>query len=163
MATKKVIAICQAGGQFVTNKDGLLVYTNGDAYAIDIDHDTSLSDFRSELAENFGFSWETMTLKYFLPGNRKTLITISKDKDFKRMVSFSVDAPNVEVFVLPEESKATTVSNMPASRSSRTTASEAVVPVVSAGDIVMGDDNDDDITTNDFQIDMGAVQTERQD
>lgn len=116
MATKKVIAICQAGGQFVTNKDGLLVYTNGDAYAIDIDHDTSLSDFRSELAENFGFSWETMTLKYFLPGNRKTLITISKDKDFKRMVSFSVDAPNVEVFVLPEESKAMIVSNMPASR-----------------------------------------------
>ncbi|CAF2089602.1 uncharacterized protein LOC103875009 isoform X1 [Brassica rapa] len=157
MATKKVIAICQAGGQFVTNKDGLLVYTNGDAYAIDIDHETSLTDFRSELAENFGFSWETMTLKYFLPGNRKTLITISKDKDFKRMVSFSVDAPNVEVFVLPEESKAMIVSNMPASRSSRTTASEAVVPVVSAGDIVMGDDNDGDITTNDFQIDMGPV------
>ncbi|XP_056865310.1 uncharacterized protein LOC108855530 [Raphanus sativus] len=159
--TKKVIAICQAGGQFVTNKDGLLVYTNGDAYAIDIDHDTSLNDFRSELAENFGFSWETMTLKYFLPGNRKTLITISKDKDFKRMVSFSVDAPNVEVFVLPEESKAMIVSNMPASRSSRTTASEAVVPVVSAGDLVMRDnhdhDDDDDITTNDFQIDMGVV------
>ncbi|KAJ0253899.1 PB1 domain-containing protein [Hirschfeldia incana] len=160
MATKKVIAICQAGGQFVTNKDGLLVYTNGDAYAIDIDHDTSLSDFRSELAENFGFSWETMNLKYFLPGNRKTLITISKDKDFKRMVSFSADAPNVEVFVLPEESKAMIVSNMPTSRSSRTTASEAVVPVVSAGDIVMGDDNDDDITTNDFQIDMEAVMPE---
>ncbi|KAL0737888.1 hypothetical protein Bca4012_014098 [Brassica carinata] len=158
MATKKVIAICQAGGQFVTNKDGLLVYTNGDAYAIDIDQDTSLSDFRSELAENFGFSWETMTLKYFLPGNRKTLITISKDKDFKRMVSFSEDAPNVEVFVLPEESKAMIVSSMPASRSSRTTASEAVVPVVSAGDVGMEVDNeDDDITTNDFQIDMGVV------
>lgn len=116
MSTKKVIAICQSGGEFVTNKDGSLAYSGGDAYAIDIDQDTSMSDFKSELAENFGFSWETMTLKYFLPGNKKTLITISKDKDFKRMVSFSADAANVEIFVLPEEVDARNVSNMPASR-----------------------------------------------
>ncbi|KAG7537163.1 Transposase MuDR plant [Arabidopsis suecica] len=156
MATKKVIAICQSGGEFVTNKDGSLAYSGGDAYAIDIDQDTSMTDFKSELAENFGFSWETMTLKYFLPGNKKTLITISKDKDFKRMVSFSADAANVEIFVLPEEADARNVSNMPASRSSRTTASEAVVPVVSAGDIVVGDD----MITNDFQIEMGMLPEE---
>lgn len=120
MATKKVIAICKAGGQFVTKKDGSLAYTNGDAngdaYAIDIDHNTCMTDFMSELAEKFEFSWDTMTLKYFLPGNKKTLITISKDKDFKRMISFSADAPNVEVFVLPKEANARNVSNMPASR-----------------------------------------------
>uniref|UniRef100_A0A1J3HNP2 SWIM-type domain-containing protein n=1 Tax=Noccaea caerulescens TaxID=107243 RepID=A0A1J3HNP2_NOCCA len=157
MATKKVIAICKAGGQFVTKKDGSLAYTNGDAngdaYAIDIDHNTCMTDFMSELAEKFEFSWDTMTLKYFLPGNKKTLITISKDKDFKRMISFSADAPNVEVFVLPKEANARNVSNMPASRSSGTTASEAVVPVVSVGDVVLGDD-DDDMITDDFSMDM---------
>ncbi|XP_010547036.1 PREDICTED: uncharacterized protein LOC104818929 isoform X2 [Tarenaya hassleriana] len=82
-------------------------------------------------------------------GNKKTLITISKDKDFKRMVSFSADAGSVEIFVIPEEATARNVSNMPASRSSRTTASEAVVPVVVAGDDVVGED-----MTNDFQIEM---------
>ncbi|XP_010524705.1 PREDICTED: uncharacterized protein LOC104802686 [Tarenaya hassleriana] len=149
MATKKVIAICQSGGEFVTNKDGSLSYSGGDAYAIDVDQNTSMTDFKSELAENFGFSWESMTLKYFLPGNKKTLITISKDKDFKRMVNFSADAGSVEIFVLPEEAAARNVSNMPASRSSRTTASEAVLPLVVSGDVV----GDEDLT-NDFQIDM---------
>lgn len=116
MATNKVIAICQSGGEFVTIKDGSLSYSGGDAFAIDIDQNTSMSDFKSELSENFGFSLETMTLKYFLPGNKKTLITISKDKDFKRMISFSADAGNVEIFVIPEEAVAKNLSIMPASR-----------------------------------------------
>ncbi|CAA7058857.1 unnamed protein product [Microthlaspi erraticum] len=164
MATKKVIAICKAGGQFVTKKDGSLAYANGDAngdaYAIDIDHNTSMTDFMSELAEKFEFSWEAMTLKYFLPGNKKTLITISKDKDFKRMISFSADAPNVEVFVLPKEANARNVSNMPASRSSGTTASEAVVPEVSGGDVVLGGDDDDDMITDDFGMDLVIIPDE---
>ncbi|RID71236.1 hypothetical protein BRARA_C03185 [Brassica rapa] len=154
MATNnKVIAICRSGGEFVTNKDdGLLSYSgSGDAFAIDIDQTTSMSDFKTELAEYFGFGVETMTLKYFLPGNKKTLITISKDKDFMRMVKFSADAGTVEVFVMPQESGVVNVSNMPASRSSRTTASEGVVPVITAA----GDDDivDEDMT-NDFQIDL---------
>ncbi|CAN7117117.1 unnamed protein product [Brassica rapa subsp. narinosa] len=154
MATNnKVIAICRSGGEFITNKDdGLLSYSgSGDAFAIDIDQNTSMSDFKTELAEYFGFGVETMTLKYFLPGNKKTLITISKDKDFMRMVKFSADAGTVEVFVMPQESGVVNVSNMPASRSSRTTASEGVVPVITAA----GDDDivDEDMT-NDFQIDL---------
>ncbi|XP_009134940.1 uncharacterized protein LOC103859191 [Brassica rapa] len=154
MATNnKVIAICRSGGEFITNKDdGLLSYSgSGDAFAIDIDQTTSMSDFKTELAEYFGFGVETMTLKYFLPGNKKTLITISKDKDFMRMVKFSADAGTVEVFVMPQESGVVNVSNMPASRSSRTTASEGVVPVITAA----GDDDivDEDMT-NDFQIDL---------
>lgn len=121
MATNnnKVIAICRSGGEFVTNKDdGLLSYSgSGDAFAIDIDHNTSMTDFKTELAEYFGFGVETMTtLKYFLPGNKKTLITISKDKDFMRMVKFSADAGTVEVFVMPQEAGVVNLSNMPASR-----------------------------------------------
>ncbi|KAK2358475.1 hypothetical protein P8452_77572 [Trifolium repens] len=129
-ATKKVIAICQSGGEFVTNKDGSMSYNGGDAYAIDIDQETSLTDFKSEIAEMFNCNVNTMSIKYFLPGNKKTLITVSKDKDLQRMVSFLGDASTVDVFVITEEVAARNTSNMPASRSSRTTVSEAVVPVV---------------------------------
>ncbi|RHN64458.1 putative transcription factor interactor and regulator CCHC(Zn) family [Medicago truncatula] len=129
-ATKKVIAICQSRGEFVTNIDGSMSYNGGDAYAIDIDQETSLSDFKSEIAETFNCNVSTMNIKYFLPGNKKTLITVSKDKDLQRMVSFLGDASTVDVFVINEEVVARNTSNMPASRSSRTTVSEAVVPVV---------------------------------
>lgn len=116
MAAKKIIAICQSGGDFVTNRDGSLSYTGGDAYAIDIDQHTQLDAFKAELAEMFACSIDTISIKYFLPGNKKTLITISKDKDFNRMVNFSGDAGTVEIFVMSEEAAARNVSNMPASR-----------------------------------------------
>ncbi|KAJ7980479.1 Protein FAR1-RELATED SEQUENCE like [Quillaja saponaria] len=130
MATKKVIAICQSGGEFVTNKDGSLRYSGGEAYAVQIDQQTQLSDFKLEIAEMFNFSVDNMIIKYFLPGNKKTLITISKDKDLQRMINFLGDVSEVDVFILSEEAPARIVSNMPASRSSRTTVSEAVVPVI---------------------------------
>ncbi|XP_062143820.1 uncharacterized protein LOC133851413 [Alnus glutinosa] len=135
MAGKKIIAICQSGGEFVTNKDGSLSYTGGEAFAIDIDQQTQLNDFKSEIAEMFDFSVDTMIIKYFLPGNKKTLITISKDKDLQRMVNFLGDSVTVDVFIMSEEAAARNVSNMPGSRSSRTTVSEAVIPVVTPIDI----------------------------
>lgn len=117
MATKKIIAICQSGGEFVTNKDdGSLFYTGGEAYALDLDQQTQLKDFKHELAETFQCSADAMAIKYFLPGNRKTLITISKDKDLKRMVNFFKESDQVEVFVIAEEAAGRNVSNMPASR-----------------------------------------------
>lgn len=58
-----------------------------------------------------------MLIKYFLPGNKKTLITISKDKDLQRMVNFYGDSDQVEVFVMTDEGAArNNVSNMPTSR-----------------------------------------------
>ncbi|XP_057724376.1 uncharacterized protein LOC130940287 isoform X1 [Arachis stenosperma] len=130
MATKRVITIVQSGGEFVADKDGSLSYNGGDAYAIDIDHQTKLADFKSEIAEMFNCNANTMIIKYFLPGNNRTLITVSKDKDLQRMVSFAGEATTVDVFVISEEGAARNTSNMPASRSSRTTASEAIVPCV---------------------------------
>jgi len=116
MAAKKIIAICQSGGEFVTNKDGSLSYSGGDAYAIDIDQQTQLSDFKSEIAEMFSCSVDNMILKYFLPGNKKTLITISKDKDLQRMVNFIGDSVTVDVFIMSEEAAARNLSIMPCSR-----------------------------------------------
>lgn len=130
MAANKVIAICQSGGEFVADQDGTLSYNGGEAYAIDIDQQTQLNDFRAEVAEMFNCGTDAMTIKYFLPGNNKTLITISKDKDLQRMVSFLGDSGTVDVFVMSEEAAARNLSNMPASRSSRTTLSEQVVPLV---------------------------------
>lgn len=113
METKKIIAICQSGGEFVANKDnGLLSYTGGEAYALSIDEKTQLKDFKQELSENFQCNVDGMTIKYFLPGNRKTLITISKQKDLQRMLNFFKDSEQVEVFVAGPQN----VPNMPASR-----------------------------------------------
>ncbi|KAA3472580.1 MuDR family transposase isoform 2 [Gossypium australe] len=128
MATKRVIAVCQSGGEFETDKNGVMLYKGGDAHAIDLDDQTKLDDFKKELAEMFNLNMSTMSVKYFLPGNKKTLISISNDKDLKRLIKFHGNSTTVDVFVLMEENVPHDVSNMPASRSSRTALSEAVAP-----------------------------------
>ncbi|CAI9776773.1 unnamed protein product [Fraxinus pennsylvanica] len=142
MESKKIIAICQSGGEFVVNEDDESVsYTGGEAYALDLDQQTQLKDFKHELSETFQCNLNGMTIKYFLPGNRKTLITISKDKDFQRMVNFFKDSDQVEIYVISEEVAAVQImSNMPASRSSRTTSSEAVIPSDDPMAIMQDDD-----------------------
>ncbi|PRQ42509.1 putative transcription factor interactor and regulator CCHC(Zn) family [Rosa chinensis] len=128
MAGKKIITICQSGGEFFTEKDGTLSYRGGDAHAIDIDEQVKFNEFKMEVTEMFGCNINNMSIKYFLPGNKKTLITVSNDKDLKRMIKFHDDFATVDIYVM-EETIAPDVSNMPASRSSRTTLSETVLPV----------------------------------
>lgn len=129
MSTTKIIAICQCGGEFVTEKDGSLSYSGGDAHAIDLDDQTQFNDFKTEVAEMFNCSITTMSIKYFLPGNKRTLITVSNDKDLKRMIKFHGNSVTADVYIIMEDIAALDVSNMPASRSSRTTLSEAVLPI----------------------------------
>lgn len=118
MSEKKIIAICQSGGEFHTEKDGSMSYSGGEAYAVDLDTETKVLDFKQDLAETFGYNIGNMLIKYFLPGNKKTLIMISKDKDLKRMINFFSNADQVDVFVMPQDgdARAPNVSNMPASR-----------------------------------------------
>ncbi|RVW55921.1 hypothetical protein CK203_078774 [Vitis vinifera] len=138
MAAKKVIAICQSGGEFVTNKDGSLSYNGGEAYAIDVDQQTQLSDFKLEVAEMFNCSIDTMSIKYFLPDNKKTLITISKDKDLKRMAHVVQDAYFRVQFGAQLHTMVRFLSGSWCdARSSRTTVSEAVVPAVAPVDAVV--------------------------
>ncbi|VFQ60965.1 unnamed protein product [Cuscuta campestris] len=138
VASKKIIAVCQAGGEFVTNKDdGSLSYIGGEAYAVDVDDQTTLDGFKKELSENFQCATNGITIKYFLPGNKKTLITVSKDKDLKRMLSFFNDSDQVDVFMIPEDAA---IRNMPASRSSRTTVSEATMTPHTPMDLINPDD-----------------------
>lgn len=100
--SKKMIAICQYGGEFVTNEDESLLYSGGEAYAIDLDDNTQLSGFKQEIAETIDSSVDGLLVKYFLPGNKKNLITVSKDKDFQRMVSYYKESDQLEVFIMKE-------------------------------------------------------------
>ncbi|CAH9129598.1 unnamed protein product [Cuscuta epithymum] len=141
MASKKIIAVCQSGGEFVTNKeDSSLTYIGGEAYALDLDDQTTLDDFKKELSDTFQCVTNGMTIKYFLPGNKKTLITVSKDKDLKRMVNFFQDSDQVDVFIIPEEAAIRNITNMPASRSSRTTVSENALTPHTPMDLINPDD-----------------------
>ncbi|AAF26087.1 putative transcription factor interactor and regulator CCHC(Zn) family [Arabidopsis thaliana] len=128
MSGKRVIAICMSGGEFQTEKGGSLSYKGGDAHAIDVDEQMKFIDFISEIGEMFNCDVRTVSLKYFLPDNKKTLISISNDKDLKRMIKFHENSNTADVYLLPEEATPD-ISNMPASRSSRTTLSEAIPPV----------------------------------
>lgn len=135
MVAKKIIAICQSGGEFETDEDGFLSYKGGDAHAMEIDDKMKYRNFKKEVAEMFNFNVGTMCIKYFLPSNKKTLITISNEKDLKNMIKFHGDSDTAEIFVMTEE-VAPDVSNMPGSRSSRTTLSEAGVPVDAPSNVV---------------------------
>ncbi|PSS21633.1 Protein FAR1-RELATED SEQUENCE like [Actinidia chinensis var. chinensis] len=158
MAGKKLIAICQSGGEFKTNDDGSLLYRGGDAHAMEIDGQLKYNDFKMEVAEMFNCDLGTIIIKYFLPGNKKTLITISNDKDLKRMINFHGSSDTTDIFVWTEV-VAPDVSDMPASRSSRTTLSEAVVLVDAPPSVVddVLDDAVDDTTETDEFLDTSFV------
>lgn len=95
-----IVAICQFGGKFVSNNDGSMSYGGGDAHAIDLNHDLTLDDFKSEITSLFDIDMSAMSIKYFLPNNRQTLITISSDRDLQRMIDFHGSSTTVDVYIL---------------------------------------------------------------
>ncbi|XP_021592475.1 uncharacterized protein LOC110600074 [Manihot esculenta] len=103
MSRKKLILICQSGGEFVTSDDGCLSYTGGEANALDINLETMFDDLKLKMAEMCNLEYKSMSIKYFLPGNRRTLITLANDKDLKRMYDFHGDSITADVFVLGRE------------------------------------------------------------
>lgn len=80
--------------------DGSMSYTGGDAHAVDINHETLIDDLKLKLAEMCNLEYKSLSIKYFLPGNRRTLITLSSDKDLKRMYEFHGNAVTADVFVM---------------------------------------------------------------
>ncbi|KAM1046588.1 uncharacterized protein LOC126592138 [Malus sylvestris] len=99
MARTKLILICQSGGEFVVKDDGSMSYTGGDAQAVDINHETRFDDLKLKLAEMLNLEYKSVIMKYFLPGNTRTLITLSNDKDLKRMYEFHGNSVTADVFV----------------------------------------------------------------
>ncbi|KAL6221314.1 hypothetical protein ACLB2K_009065 [Fragaria x ananassa] len=100
MVRAKLILICQWGGEFVKKDDGTMCYTGGDAHAVDINHETLFDDLKLKLAEICNLEYKSLSIKYFLPGNRRTLITLSSDRDLKRMYEFHGNAVTGDVFVI---------------------------------------------------------------
>ncbi|KAM3374531.1 hypothetical protein P3S68_013245 [Capsicum galapagoense] len=103
MVNGKLILICQSGGEFLSDVDGNLSYKGGEANAVNISQDTSYDDLKIKLAEMCNLDLKTVSIKYFLPRNRKTRINLRSEKDFKRMVEFHANSVTAEIFVSGKE------------------------------------------------------------
>ncbi|EXB66619.1 hypothetical protein L484_024915 [Morus notabilis] len=99
MVKPKLILICQSLGEFVTNDDGTLSYNGGEAHAVDITPETLFDDLKLKLAEMWNLQYDSLSIKYFLPGNRRTLITVANDRDLKRMYEFHSNSITADVFI----------------------------------------------------------------
>ncbi|KAI3719643.1 hypothetical protein L6452_20545 [Arctium lappa] len=133
---KKMIAICQYGGEFETNEDGLMSYIGGEANAVDLDETMQFSGFKQEIAETIDSTVDGMLVKYFLPANKKNLITVSKDKDFNRMVSYYKECDQLEVFIMKEAAPAKSPKKkQPARRPQKRPAETEVAAILPAADL----------------------------
>lgn len=103
MGKGKLILICLSGGKFVTDDDGIMTYSGGEAEPAAINHETSFDDFKLQMAKLFNLDYNSLSLKYFLPGNRSTLITMKQEKDMKRMFDFHLSSVSAEVFITGQE------------------------------------------------------------
>jgi zinc finger SWIM domain-containing protein 3 len=103
MPRGKLILICQSGGEFVSNDDGSLSYIGGEAHALDINLETVFDDMKLKLAEMCNLEYESLSMKYFIPGNKRTLITVSSDKDLKRMFDIHGNSITADVYVMGRE------------------------------------------------------------
>ncbi|CAL5443409.1 unnamed protein product [Camellia sinensis] len=103
MAKGKLILICQSGGEFLKDDDGSLKYAGGEAQAVNVNCETLFDALKLKLAEMCNLEYETVSIKYFLPGNTRTLITLSNDKDLKRMLDFHGNSVIADVFVMGTE------------------------------------------------------------
>ncbi|KAL6654441.1 hypothetical protein ACP70R_007906 [Stipagrostis hirtigluma subsp. patula] len=100
-----VVAICQYGGEFISGPNGNLIYKGGEAHAVDVTREMSLESFKDEVSKVFHVDISDISLKYFLPNNNKTLITVSCDRDLQRMVDFTISAAQVDVFLISRENR----------------------------------------------------------
>ncbi|CAH9056671.1 unnamed protein product [Cuscuta epithymum] len=99
MVNGKLILICQSGGSFVTSSDGSLTYAGGAANAMNITQETVFDDLKIKLAEVCDFDLSSVSVKYFLPGNNRTLINLKTDRDLKRMLDFHASSVTADIFV----------------------------------------------------------------
>ncbi|XP_044472285.1 uncharacterized protein LOC123200945 [Mangifera indica] len=128
MVKGKLILICQSGGEFVTKDDGSLSYDGGEANAITINPETAFDDLMLKLAELLNFDHKSLSVKYFLPGNRRTLITLSNDRDLKRMYDFHEEAVTADVFVTGKAGFQREVLTSPVGRGKGVKLAETVPP-----------------------------------
>ncbi|KAH7859679.1 hypothetical protein Vadar_004171 [Vaccinium darrowii] len=103
MGKGRLILICQCGGEFVKNDDGSLKYDGGEAQAVNVNFETLFDDLKLKVAEVCNLEYKSVSIKYFLPGNTRNLITLANDKDLKRMLDFHGNSVTADVFVTGRE------------------------------------------------------------
>lgn len=119
----------------MTKDDGSMSYSGGDAHALDITSETVIDDLKIKLAQMCNFEYNSLCLKYFLPGNKKTLITLANDKDLKRMKDFYENSITADIFVTGKEgfdSKSHPSSDLNAKRDGAVKQAEAVTATAAA-------------------------------
>ncbi|PKI72699.1 hypothetical protein CRG98_006907 [Punica granatum] len=99
MAKGKLILICQTGGEFTTNDEGSMLYNGGEAHAAEINGDTKFDDLKLKLAEMCDLEYKSLAVKYFLPQNKRILISMVSDRDLKRMYDFHGGSVTAEIYV----------------------------------------------------------------
>lgn len=129
MAKRKLILICQSGGEFMTNDDGTLSYKGGEANAVNINDETRFDDLKLKLAEMCNLNHGTISIKYFLPGNSRNLITLRNDKDLRRMIDFHGISVTADIFVNGKEGFDRDAVKVQESRGSDIKLAETVNPV----------------------------------
>lgn len=87
----------------MTNEDGTLSYDGGEANAVNINNETFYDDLKLMVAEMYNLDQKTISMKYFLPGNRRNLITLRNDKDLKRMLDFHGNSVTADIFLTGKE------------------------------------------------------------
>lgn len=116
MVKRKLVVICQSRGNFTTSSDGSLIYNGGEAHAITVSSETKFDELKSEMADMWKCDTKAVTMKYFLPNNNKTLITISSNKDIQRMIDFHEDSETVDIYVVKDDNPTTDVTPRPRNR-----------------------------------------------
>ncbi|KAK8581393.1 hypothetical protein V6N13_144420 [Hibiscus sabdariffa] len=117
MAKRKLIVISRSGGKFTLSDDGSLSYCGEEAHAISINTESKFDELKAEVAEMWNYDPDSLTIKYFLPHNNKTLITVSNDKDLQHLLDFHGNSATVDVYVLTNENQTSDQLTMSHSRS----------------------------------------------
>jgi hypothetical protein len=101
MGSRQIVAVLQIGGEFTTDDDGRMTYSGGEAHAMHVKSGWTFKAFKHEISSTLNnLKLDTYVFKYFLPRNIKTLISISNDKDLKRMVEFHADSETTYIYVI---------------------------------------------------------------
>ncbi|KAL6888818.1 hypothetical protein ACP4OV_009844 [Aristida adscensionis] len=101
MGRGQILAVLQVGGEFTTDDDGRMSYYGGEAHAMPVKSDWTFRTFKHEISSTLNnLKLDSFVFKYFLPRNNKTLISISNDKDLRRMVEFHAESETTYIYVI---------------------------------------------------------------
>lgn len=107
MSDKYHTVICHSGGKFTKNGGGAMSYKGGRAYEIFVNKKTTFDEFRKETAVNWKYDPSSITIKYFLPNDNETLLTIGSDKNIQQMLGSYKYLNSIHVYVFTNEDNMT--------------------------------------------------------